>query len=121
MTEAVIVWPDVLPVWKMQGYSHNPNLQRVTVDEKLGFSPGARIRQKVPVQIIKASLELDDLQKSLFDWWWLRKVYKGAVWFRAPVSVSGTMAVKRMRIIDLNTGSYTNNSWPISLQAEVYD
>ncbi len=117
----IVTWPDVFPVWQLSGYQYDQNLKLVRSDENLGYSPGVRIRQKKPPELVNGKLLLDEVSKSLFDWFYIRKLYHGALWFQGPVKRAEALEQKRIRIINLTVNALSGLHWPVTAKLELYD
>ncbi|WP_263079219.1 hypothetical protein [Endozoicomonas sp. Mp262] len=115
-----VEWPDALGVWLLSGYSYDQNIELVQT-KQLGFSPGSRVRQENPPEHVTAKLLLSDIQRSLFDWFYIKRLYYGALFFMAPVKRAGVIERKRAKIISAPTASHTGNHWTVSLKLELYD
>ena len=110
-----------LGVWLQQGYKYDANLQLVRPEANLGFSPGVRVRQKKPPQYVDAVLLLDGISKSLFDWFYAKKLYHGSLWFTAPVKRAGGIETLRVRIVGEPTSSLQGNDWKVTVRLELYE
>ena len=118
---SAVEWPDVLGVWQISGYQYDQNIVLNRPDAKLGYSPGVRVRQKSPPEVVNAQLMLDRIQKLLFDWFFIRKIYHGALWFNAPVKRSGDIERHRLKIIDSPKSSFSQNHWRVTVKLELYE
>ncbi|OED34504.1 hypothetical protein AB832_07345 [Flavobacteriaceae bacterium (ex Bugula neritina AB1)] len=118
----MIKWPDVFPTVENDGYQYDDNRPTNNTDDKIGYSPQVSAARYHLPALINAQIKLSDLNKVLFDWFYVRKLYNGAAWFYMPVKMpDGSIQSKRVRFVDTPSSSYQLNQWTTSISLETYD
>ena len=115
------IWPEVLPMIQDTGYKYDPNIDIIKAKKNLGFSPDITIRQKNPPQLITAKLRCLPDQQAMFEWFFHKKLYSGALWFQMPVKTPNGIETKRAKIIGSMKTNYVNPYFDTSLKIELYE
>ena len=115
------VWPDTLPLPRIEGYGLVPQSNAVRTDIDAGAAR-MRLRSTSTLYRVRAEWRFSQEAFAVFDAWWMHVLNQGVLWFAMPLAGGlGVQAVQSRFIAPWDTELLPGNRWQVKAQLEVQE
>ena len=115
------VWPDTLPLPRIEGYGLAPQSNAIRTDIDSGAAR-MRLRSTSTLYRVRSEWRFSQEAFAVFDAWWMHVLNQGVLWFAMPLTAGlGVQAVQARFIAPWDTELLAGNRWQVKAQLEVQD
>jgi len=112
------VWPYILPLPDVGGYSYEP--QNATIRTEMEI--GAKVRRRFTKHptFISVSWRFNYSQQAFFEAWFFHELHDGSIWFQINLPTGDGLKLYNARFIgNYKVTTYSNTYWLVSARLEI--
>ncbi len=113
------IWPDTLPMSRIEGYGVAPQPNVLRTDIESGAAR-VRLRSTATLYRVRVQWRLSQEAFAVFDAWWAHVLKQGVLWFAMPlVGGLGVQTVQSRFLGSWDTELLPGNKWQVKAQLEI--
>ncbi len=121
MSAVLEVWPDTLPLPRVEGYtlSAQPNTLRTELE---AGAARVRLRSQSLIYKVQAQWRFSQEAFAVFDGWWFHRINQGVAWFAIPLTAGLSVQLVQARFVSAwDSELLGGGRWQVKAQLEVQD